>query len=546
VRLQAEPFPEEQPPFVRLTWTLPASHPFQVRREGNDIVLTISKLLEGGGVVLEGMEVESGPLSTRVVLQTTGPVPEWRSGVLEDPPRLYVDLRGVRPGELEANRPAGGVVRQVRVGRREDGVRVVLDSGLEQMFAYDIQPGASGLVILAKAPERVRQEAEKDPITALIERAKGGEAVEAHEAGQGASLPPPPPMPAIRSAAPVSGETADGFAEAGYTRDRISVDFYKIDLHNVFRFLREVSGVNIVVDEGVQGVLTLNLEDVPWDFALDVILTLKDLKKIERYNTIVIVPKDKAFAWKEQLAPPREEQLRFEADAEVMARQAIVIQQRQSLSPRMIEAKKLQRQGYAAEQEEDYEQAVDAYEQSLAKWPENAALANRVASIYLVHFRQNAKALHFARQALAHAPDDARAALTAAVALANMERFDEAKTYFDQAIQAERPSREALYSYAVFNEQQQRLEGALALLRKVDELYGESLDTMVAEARILDKMGRQDEAAERYKSVILSGFPVPPDLRRYISARITMSQRSNPAPEEESAGAGERQEGEKP
>ncbi len=61
------------------------------------------------------------------------------------------------------------------------------------------------------------------------------------------------------------------FALAGYTEQRISVDFYKIDLHNVFRLIGEISGRNIVVDEKVNGSLTLALNDVPWDFVLDVI-----------------------------------------------------------------------------------------------------------------------------------------------------------------------------------------------------------------------------------------------------------------------------------
>ena len=77
----------------------------------------------------------------------------------------------------------------------------------------------------------------------------------------------------------------DAFNFSGYNKERITVEFQKMDLHNVFNFLRQVSGVNIVVDESVQGSLTLVLDEVPWDFALDIILNLKDLEKEERFNT---------------------------------------------------------------------------------------------------------------------------------------------------------------------------------------------------------------------------------------------------------------------
>jgi type IV pilus assembly protein PilQ len=89
----------------------------------------------------------------------------------------------------------------------------------------------------------------------------------------------------------------DSFSFSGYKGERISVDFYKIDLHNVFRLFRQISGMNIIVDQAVTGTLTLALNDVPWEFALDVIMNLTGLQKEDRYNTLVIYPKNKQFVW---------------------------------------------------------------------------------------------------------------------------------------------------------------------------------------------------------------------------------------------------------
>ncbi|MCD4677965.1 MAG: hypothetical protein K8S18_18525, partial [Desulfobacula sp.] len=80
-------------------------------------------------------------------------------------------------------------------------------------------------------------------------------------------------------------------------KDKISVDLFKVDLHNVFRLLGQVSGKNIVVDESVKGTITLALENVPWTFVLDVIKNLKELDSIERHNTIMIYPAAKSLEW---------------------------------------------------------------------------------------------------------------------------------------------------------------------------------------------------------------------------------------------------------
>lgn len=338
------------------------------------------------------------------------------------------------------------------------------------------------------------------------------------------------PSPALTAdgspASPLAGSAATGeslrrsFSFGGYDKTRISVDFYKIDLHNVFRLFREVSGVNIVVDEAVSGSLTLALNDVPWDFALDIILNLKDLQKEERYNTIVILPKKKEFSWPERA----EDNLNFEADETVAIEEAIVIQQQLSLPPETVEAKKIIQKGRNAEKQGNYQDAINAYSEAFAKWPDNERLANKIASIYLVYLRQNARAVHYAKQALDINSNNASAALNAAIALANMHENSEAQQYFDQSVSVAQPSREALLSYAVFSEEQGQYEASIKLLDKFETLYGANLDSMIAYARLLDKQGSKAAATEKYKSILLSGYQIPPDLRKYINSRIALNQ----------------------
>jgi type IV pilus assembly protein PilQ len=63
-----------------------------------------------------------------------------------------------------------------------------------------------------------------------------------------------------------------------YTGEKISLDFYQTDIKNVFRILREVSGMNFAIDKDVSGKVTLTLDKpVPWDQVLDLVLKMNQL-----------------------------------------------------------------------------------------------------------------------------------------------------------------------------------------------------------------------------------------------------------------------------
>jgi len=299
---------------------------------------------------------------------------------------------------------------------------------------------------------------------------------------------------------------------------RISVDFYKIDLHNVFRLFREISGINIIVDEAVKGSLTLALNDVPWDFALDIILNLKDLRKEERFNTIVIYPAEKAFVWPERA----QDNLTVEADLEIVQQEqnALVIEQSAAQSEEMTQSKEFIRKGRIEENADNMEKAAALYEQALKLDPKNAKVTNRLAAIYLVNLGMNAKAVHFAKEGLKIQPKSTQAALYAAIGLANMNQTSEATGYFAQSISDPTPMKEALLSYASFSEQNSQPDNALKLLTRYNTLYGESVDTMVAKARIFDQIGQRDKASEQYRALLASGYPLAPGLKEYVQSRL--------------------------
>lgn len=78
-----------------------------------------------------------------------------------------------------------------------------------------------------------------------------------------------------------------------YTGKRISLNFKDADLKDVFRLFHEITGYNIVLDPAVSGTLTIVLENVPEDQALDIILKNNGLDKVFENNVIRIATTSK-------------------------------------------------------------------------------------------------------------------------------------------------------------------------------------------------------------------------------------------------------------
>ncbi|MDH5525575.1 MAG: AMIN domain-containing protein [Desulfobulbaceae bacterium] len=561
--LKCNSLDDQQPSIARLEVFLTADRGYSVERQGNSIVVNFAKTSVTASEVQElakpadSVEIEplkeaatlynievdtSNPNSTLIIINTDGPVLKFEEARLKKssgrPARMYVDLPGIMlPGKM-IQQEVGTSISRIRAAQRKDAVRIVFDSALDELFEYDITKTANGLHITIHEPsaatpilaEIIEKQAtastdiEKMPemsfnadelIKPIIAATTSKKSTLAKKE-TASSKKKTADENASNSEKQVPKGPQDTFAFAGYQKQKITVDFFKIDLHNVFRLFGEISDLNIVVDEGVNGTLTLALNEVPWDFALDIIINLKDLQKEERFNTIVISPKAKEFKWPKTAT----DTIAFKADGSVDKVEAISVKQRIDTPKEVIEAKKLILQASILDKDGKGEKALPFYEQAFKLWPENVQLANRISSICLVQLGINAKAVYYAKASLALEPGNTEAALQAAIGLANMKKIDDAKKYFDIAISGDMPRSEALISYASFAEELKSFGGALALLAKHEELYGETLDTMVAKARILDKKGETAMAVEAYRTILLSGYDIPADLNHFIKGRI--------------------------
>jgi type IV pilus assembly protein PilQ len=129
-----------------------------------------------------------------------------------------------------------------------------------------------------------------------------------------------------------------------YTGERLTLNFQEIETRAVLQLLADASGQNIVVSDSVTGNVTLRLQNVPWDQALDIVLRTKGLDKRKQDNVIIVAPQEELAAREkadlaakkdiQELAPLRAEYLQVNyAKASDMAA-LIKTQSGSLLSPR--------------------------------------------------------------------------------------------------------------------------------------------------------------------------------------------------------------------
>jgi|HubBroStandDraft_2_1064218.scaffolds.fasta_scaffold04158_5 type IV pilus assembly protein PilQ len=114
--------------------------------------------------------------------------------------------------------------------------------------------------------------------------------VSLHASESQAQAQAPTITPAVNLAAEQKAQAGQQPASVGpkYTGEPISVNLKDVDLKDFFRLIHEISGLNVVLDPNVHGTLTVVLDDVPWDQALDIVLKNNDLARELEGNVLRI------------------------------------------------------------------------------------------------------------------------------------------------------------------------------------------------------------------------------------------------------------------
>jgi type IV pilus secretin PilQ/predicted competence protein len=243
---------------------------------------------------------------------------EARAARLQNPERLVLDFSGARLGSQKTViAGATAPILGVRLGQfRDDVVRVVID--LTEASRFQLSHEGSAVVVLfneqASTPTdtSASKPAPRRTLSANSSKKSGidsprfalpGELTQASVRlasfggkSEGARQAAPQATQQANTAAGTmaqSMQVSPIVAPAGkYTGEPISVNLKDVDLRDFFRLIHEISGLNVVLDPAVKGTLTIVLDEVPWDQALDIVLQNNSLDKQLNGNVLRIATRD--------------------------------------------------------------------------------------------------------------------------------------------------------------------------------------------------------------------------------------------------------------
>ncbi|WP_029243167.1 type IV pilus secretin PilQ [Pseudomonas viridiflava] len=104
------------------------------------------------------------------------------------------------------------------------------------------------------------------------------------------------------SVRPLTSEDVDRRAadKPVYTGEKLSLNFQDIDVRSVLQLIADFTNLNLVASDTVQGGITLRLQNVPWDQALDLVLKTKGLDKRKVGSVLLVAPADEIAARERQ------------------------------------------------------------------------------------------------------------------------------------------------------------------------------------------------------------------------------------------------------
>ncbi|MGO8995482.1 MAG: type IV pilus secretin PilQ [Polyangiaceae bacterium] len=291
---------------ARLTVSLANQATYQVKADGTSLRIllapgatTTAGTLEDAsgastaGVAVEDVRFERKGDKDRVVVSLSG-IPTYET---EPGPsgRVRLELRGTKLA-------AASLARQLDVSAFNGSLRSV------STFA-DAASGVSIVEIDRQGDSHGAVAVEGNNLVWSFDRpaapaAKGKPSSVGHGvtiAGEEPMTPQPRIETSIRGEdgrVETTGGGAAGFVsgiraqEGGgrYSGRHIELDHKDIDIHNILRLLADVGHVNIVTADDVGGNVTIRMNDVPWDQALDVVLSAKSLGMVRTGNLIRVAP----------------------------------------------------------------------------------------------------------------------------------------------------------------------------------------------------------------------------------------------------------------
>jgi type IV pilus assembly protein PilQ len=290
--------------------------------------------------VISSVAITQAPERSAVRVEGEGRL-DVHAGRMQNPDRLVLDFAGARLAVQKTAIPGiAAPVRGVRIGQyRPDVARVVVD--LTTATPYQVSRDGDAVVIYFENPsttpvvpvssvttltsrQNERMQPEFQYIAASPRLVAGRSSKELKISAPRFALPGELTQPSVTLASfsgkkgPVSPDSTTSQAAAQqavqqantaattmatssqapagpaptpagkYTGEPISVNLKDVDLKDFFRLIHEISGLNVVLDPAVKGTLTIVLDEVPWDQALDIVMQNNSLDKQLNGNVLRI------------------------------------------------------------------------------------------------------------------------------------------------------------------------------------------------------------------------------------------------------------------
>lgn len=260
---------------TRLVFALESPLPYNTRQQGDQLKLVIG----GAAGSAPGQEVAASSPQEASAASMSGAGETRASSVGAGGPSVAdIDFRrgDDGAGRLVVTFDRAGVDARVR---ESGGNRIIaelrdveLPASLDQV--YDVSDFGTPL-------RRVTPQVGRDGVTLDIE-GSGDYALVSTQSGRQLTIEAQPVTQQARE-----DRVREQFA---YTGERITLNFQDIEVRSVLAIIADFTGLNLVASDSVTGRVTLNLEDVPWDQALDLVLKSHGLASRQEGNVIVVAP----------------------------------------------------------------------------------------------------------------------------------------------------------------------------------------------------------------------------------------------------------------
>ena len=258
---------------TRVVLNLDLMVPYETRRQGNTVIVTLG----------DGDDYDAGSTQFASTPSSTSSTPSYAAP----------GGRAITSVDFRRTRDGGGrvIVNLTDPGTpvdiRQEGARVVAifkDTSLppELMRRLDVMDFATPVSTV----DTLRTNLD----TRIVISAEGKYDQLAYQSDNEFSIEINPVSDEIEEASSIYSETKE------YEGQRLTLNFQDIETRAVLQLLAETSGRNIVVSDTVQGNVTLRLRNVPWDQALDIVMTTKGLDMRQNGNVIIVAPAEEIAA----------------------------------------------------------------------------------------------------------------------------------------------------------------------------------------------------------------------------------------------------------